>query len=228
MHAQRCCDWWCLCCATLSREADPAPTAPLPLRSYWGGGSEAAIFHWHGPKPARCLPCYLPRRHQPDWAEQCEALHQRDIARGLSQEHQLPNNCWPAYVKLLNTCPDGGDLYAAMVAEFQAYQQVGGAGEEVQGIAAVGAAGGRQGPGVARAAEPAERTAAAGAALSLQGAAAGVAPLGDSEQLQQQVVAAGGGAWQPGVPSIQGAGGGLPQRLGVGGGSTDDGALPDA
>jgi hypothetical protein len=63
-------------------------------KPYWGKSDDAVIVHFHGPKPLRCLPCYL--KHLDDYGVRCS------------------DACDPAYMPLLDMIPDGGALYQDM------------------------------------------------------------------------------------------------------------------
>lgn len=66
-------------------------------KPYWGHSEDAVIVHFHGPKPLRCLPCFL--EHLGDYRVSCSDL------------------CYPIYLSLLDMIPDGGKFYKKM-AEF--------------------------------------------------------------------------------------------------------------
>lgn len=63
-------------------------------KPYWGSSDDAVIVHYHGPKPLRCLPCYL--EHLDDYSESCS------------------DACPTAYQPLLNKIPDKGEFYQTM------------------------------------------------------------------------------------------------------------------
>lgn len=44
--------------AEYGKALDPLPE-PYNWKGYWGCSPEIVIVHWHGPKPERCLDCYM-------------------------------------------------------------------------------------------------------------------------------------------------------------------------
>ena len=81
----------------------PEQITQLPDRfnwkPYWGGSdADAAIVHFHGPKPRRFLPCIL--SHKTDIVAKCP---------------QVPSS----YVELFQFAPDAGAFYNLMLQKFE-------------------------------------------------------------------------------------------------------------
>ncbi len=62
------------------------------MQGYWGDNPDAVLVHWHGPKPMRCLPCFL--NHVEDYAEACPSVV-----------------CPEAYKHIFNTYVNDGGQY---------------------------------------------------------------------------------------------------------------------
>ena len=77
-------------------------------KGYWGCSPRIVITHWHGPKPERCLPCFLDHRSE----------YEHD-----KQAHEKACNCPDGYNELWRRAMeiDGGNLYAKMAKDQAAY-----------------------------------------------------------------------------------------------------------
>ena len=45
------------------QELDSLPE-PYNWKGYWGCSPSIVLIHWHGPKPERCLDCYIAHREE--------------------------------------------------------------------------------------------------------------------------------------------------------------------
>ena len=90
---------------TYHREVDPLPRF-YNWKGYWGSDSRAVIGHWHGPKPERCIKCYI------------EHLEQFKI----NKEVIFQCGC-PAYDGLweMAMVADEGNMYLKQLHDFEAY-----------------------------------------------------------------------------------------------------------
>ena len=73
-------------------------------KAYWGPSPEATLIHFHGPKPTRCLPCYLEfRKNGTDFRKPC--------------------GCAPDYNQLWQTAlmSDNGSYFAQIQEDWQAF-----------------------------------------------------------------------------------------------------------
>lgn len=85
-------------------------------KGYWGREDGVRILHWHGPKPERCLPCYMQHRGRPFWAA-CRHTPGRS-----------PIGCSKNHWQLLRWSVDRtGSYYAVVLQQFKHYQQLAGA-----------------------------------------------------------------------------------------------------
>ncbi|KAL3162680.1 hypothetical protein ABBQ38_008725 [Trebouxia sp. C0009 RCD-2024] len=77
-------------------------------KGYWGCSPRIVITHWHGPKPERCMPCFVEHRSQ--YAADKEA-------------HVTGCKCPAAYNELWRRAMegDGGGLYAKMMSDQAEY-----------------------------------------------------------------------------------------------------------
>lgn len=97
------------------RDLDQLPE-PYNWKGYWGCSPSIVITHWHGPKPERCLPCYL--EHRSEYGTDIDA-------------YKKVCDCPDSYNELWRraTVADGGGLYAKMMADQKKYAHA--AGESV-------------------------------------------------------------------------------------------------
>jgi hypothetical protein len=73
-------------------------------KGYWGGDTAVTIVHFHGPKPGRCLECFV--MYSP--------VNMTDICIGKG------GKC-SAYVPLFMNAPDGGHFYEKVLLLFYTY-----------------------------------------------------------------------------------------------------------
>ena len=83
------------------RDLDQLPE-PYNWKGYWGCSPSIVIVHWHGPKPERCLPCYLEHRSE---------------FEADNKVHETACDCPDGYNELWRRAMvgDGGGLYAKML-----------------------------------------------------------------------------------------------------------------
>lgn len=77
-------------------------------KGYWGCSPRIVITHWHGPKPDRCLPCFLDHR-----SEYTNDKKAHEKACGCPGGY---NELWRRAMEV-----DGGNLYAKMAKDQAAY-----------------------------------------------------------------------------------------------------------
>lgn len=77
-------------------------------KGYWGCSPQVVLTHWHGPKPERCLPCYL--QHRIEYKTQQEAYVK---ACGCPDVY---NELWRRAM-----VTDRGRLYAKMMHDHMEY-----------------------------------------------------------------------------------------------------------
>ena len=89
------------------RELTPLPE-PYNWKGYWGCSPTVVLTHWHGPKPERCLNCYI------KYAE--EGLTDRDA-------HVRHCSCPEGYNELWRWAlrADGGHLYMKLIKDHDRY-----------------------------------------------------------------------------------------------------------
>ena len=90
---------------------DPLPEA-YNWKGYWGRPHhEIVLVHWHGPKPERCLNCYIAHRE--------ESKTDHDVT---------PCSCPDAYNIIWHRAmeADGGDLYVRLIRDQDRYAKLAG------------------------------------------------------------------------------------------------------
>lgn len=103
--------------AVYGKPLDPLPE-PYNWKGYWGCSPKIVIVHWHGPKPERCLNCYIEH-----WQE--------SMTNSTAVEEC---HCPSAYNTLWNMAiiNDKAALYKQLVQDQVAYSMAAGDGTAVQ------------------------------------------------------------------------------------------------
>ena len=89
------------------RELDPLPPA-YNWKGYWGFHPSAIIVHWHGPKPDRCIRCYI------DQLEQFKA----DSDALLQCQCPFYDHLWK-----MAMVADEGKMYMRLLRDYKAYHE---------------------------------------------------------------------------------------------------------
>ena len=92
---------------THHRELDPLPRA-YNWKGYWGVNPSAVIVHWHGPKPERCIKCYI------------EHLKQVNIDKDAILQCPCPfyDHLWK-----MAMVADEGNMYKSLLRDYEAYHE---------------------------------------------------------------------------------------------------------
>lgn len=89
---------------------DPLPE-PYNYKGYWGCSPDIVLAHWHGPKPERCLNCYIAHRE--------ESKTDHDVKACSCPEAY--NIIWQRAMQA-----DGGDLYVHLIKDQDRYARLAG------------------------------------------------------------------------------------------------------